>query len=642
MVNAVTRRRRASGGATAPIVADQTFDMGALTAAGAGAWTPTNTGTAITSASITSGDASGHWQISSAGVLSPSATGATADMSGGTYTLVCSYNGGADTATHTARCTGTDSNGINRATAYSVATAAEMNTAAGNAVTTSASTPTAILMRPGTYALASTVFNTRAFNSTNRCVVTRHSTDSRSTVIISEPASGNAPLDIRDASNFTIDGLTVKCAGTGSVGRVIFFRDTCSNVTIKNCEISGLSTLAAIDYNGVRPDCPYGVQQGGGATITNVTVQNNWFHDTNFGIELSNGGSTSITGNLFERNWEDFIKIGYNSAKTTVTITDNVMIDPLSDGPSEHPDYIQYLGNNRQYRQSGGAALSRASNVVTAIMDGAAGATGISIGSTITTYTGAGSTFNGTFTVASVSGTTITWNQTAADETVNSSSALQYGLYLAGETDQAVDIQRNIIINSNLFADAPQGLFLSAMTGGLAYTGTIRNNVLVNGTLSSTGIRVQTARGMTVDHNTVIRSVGSSSDTGPTIMIGESYSAGTHTIANNCTEYAITGYGTNNLTNNVALGTNFATYALATAFDGPSFTLLTRADILSQLSLKAAGPLDLATNVGAVGNGYVTWATTSPGNDGSFTAPATASVYYTAGGFDDYYIPESF
>lgn len=97
----------AEGTSPAPVVANQTLAFGALTKAGQGGYAPVNTGSAPTSASITSGDASGHWQVTAEGILSPSTTGDTANLNLGPYTLGMSFTNGAgsDTATFTVNIT---------------------------------------------------------------------------------------------------------------------------------------------------------------------------------------------------------------------------------------------------------------------------------------------------------------------------------------------------------------------------------------------------------------------------------------------------------------------------------------------------------------------------------------------------------
>lgn len=94
----ISHRLAALGGAVLA-VEDQSASFGALTLEGAGGFTPVSTGPAITSASIDSGDASGHFQISSSGEITPTATGA--GSLSGPYTLGLSFNSGAETATIT-------------------------------------------------------------------------------------------------------------------------------------------------------------------------------------------------------------------------------------------------------------------------------------------------------------------------------------------------------------------------------------------------------------------------------------------------------------------------------------------------------------------------------------------------------------
>lgn len=106
--------------------ADVTTVFGALTAAGAG-------GVPVTGASISSGDASGHWQISG-GLISPSAAGDTANLNLGPYSLVLNN---AQTVAITVLANG-----------YSVATQAEL-TAAISAAASQTTTDNIIEGRSG-------------------------------------------------------------------------------------------------------------------------------------------------------------------------------------------------------------------------------------------------------------------------------------------------------------------------------------------------------------------------------------------------------------------------------------------------------------------------------------------------------------
>lgn len=83
-------------------VNDQSFNMGAKGVASIGGFQVASSGDAMTSASIDSGDPSSHWQISSSGLITPTAAGRSAGLSGSPYSLSCTFNG-----TETATITGT-------------------------------------------------------------------------------------------------------------------------------------------------------------------------------------------------------------------------------------------------------------------------------------------------------------------------------------------------------------------------------------------------------------------------------------------------------------------------------------------------------------------------------------------------------
>ena len=110
---------------SAPVVADQPFDYGALTKAGAGGFVVSNTGDMLDSASIDSGDASNHFDINivnGEAVITPTAGGDTADLASGPYSLGCTFTNaeGSDTATITVTTSGNDANGNDLANSFSV------------------------------------------------------------------------------------------------------------------------------------------------------------------------------------------------------------------------------------------------------------------------------------------------------------------------------------------------------------------------------------------------------------------------------------------------------------------------------------------------------------------------------------------
>ena len=178
-------------------------------------------------------------------------------------------------------------------------------------------------------------------------------------------------------------------------------------------------------------------------------------------------------------------------------------------------------------------------------------------------------------------------------------------------------VERNIIIN-RYTRSGSQGIYAHGLQASAYYFAgmTIKGNVLVTWYFGGfvAGIRIQEAKDVEVIGNTIV--VNGLSDPGSAtvgITIGETTRSGTQIIRNNVADF-ITVTGSATQTNNVEGPTYSA------AFDGPDFEVSSRADALSKFSMKAAGPLDLTTNVGAIGSGYVTWATTSPGNNGSLDA----------------------
>lgn len=153
-----------AGAPQVPIIADQALSFGRLTLASAGGAAPENAGSAITSATIDSGTDADHWQVSSAGVFSPSATGVSEGLSA-SYTLGCTFSGaaGSDTATIT----------INTiANAYSFASAAEFTAIIAIGVATLAGKTA--YGRPGDYVWVDANWANKAYGS--QFTVTSHDT----------------------------------------------------------------------------------------------------------------------------------------------------------------------------------------------------------------------------------------------------------------------------------------------------------------------------------------------------------------------------------------------------------------------------------------------------------------------------------
>ena len=191
--------------------------------------------------------------------------------------------------------------------------------------------------------------------------------------------------------------------------------------------------------------------------------------------------------------------------------------------------------------------------------------------------------------------------------------------------DLNISIQRNIMIDVHA-RSASQNIFLDDMGVGFYYVAEVRGNVVYSFGPNAASIRIRQAKNCQVTGNTAVSGVASPASAS-TITIGDDTSTGSHICDKNVAD-AFNVVDTTS-TNNVTLGKAGATISYATAFDGPTFTgLTTAAQIKSAFSRKASGPLDLTPyDVGAVGSGYVTWATTIPGNNGSIDTEFHPSTY---------------
>ena len=289
---------------------DVSADFGELTRQGAG-------GVAVTGTSITSGDPSGHWQISG-GEVSPSATGE--DTISGIYNLTL------DDAS-TVELTVVS----NKA---SVASAAEL-TAAWSALP--ASTATGILIRDGDYSgEARQTLTSKAF--TNEVVVEPHTTF----VAAADPKQNTHTVTLpgivlaADTSNTRWRGLkfyeTLAGASleTNGVFEITSGGTTTANITIEDCEIASFDFRTAYD-NGVFADASnfVGVYATQGLFFANldairgikaIDVNNfralrNHIHDVTRGMVMSDlgidGGNRSrIAGNWIEDVISNFTTAG--------------------------------------------------------------------------------------------------------------------------------------------------------------------------------------------------------------------------------------------------------------------------------------------------------------------------------------------
>ena len=285
-------------------------EFGALTRQGAG-------GIAVTGTSITSGDPSGHWQISG-GVLSPSATGE--DTISGTYNLTLNDASTVDITVV-----------ANKA---SVASAAELTTAWA---ALPASTATGILIRDGDYSgEARQTLAAKTF--TNEVVVEPHTTFVAGTNPKANTFTVTLPGIVlaADTSNTRWRGLkfyeTLAGASleTDAVFEVTSGGTTTANITIEDCEVASFDFRTAYD-NGVFADASnfvgvYATQalffanldaiRGIKANDTNnFRALRNHIHDVTRGIivgslGIDGGNRSRLAGNWIEDVISNFTTAG--------------------------------------------------------------------------------------------------------------------------------------------------------------------------------------------------------------------------------------------------------------------------------------------------------------------------------------------
>ncbi len=355
---------------TAPIVANQPLSFGKKTKASAGGTPLTNTGGAITSASITGGNTGVHWQISATGIITPTAAGVTAALASGPYALVLSLTnaGGTVTPTVTVTCTGTDANGNNLALSWSVADHTELAAAA-----VAAAFGDNVLLRTGTAAynplqtgtigrstaqvtallatgpwvppsLYSATYPDQGYDlSTGNFVkITKHA--GASPVISRLRFLGNQGGAAGAFQYFRIHNLAIVytplIALTNPGATYTAAAITCDNgshtVAIDRCDISSQTNEDLAEFLQMYSGIKTGV--GGPSWI-----QDNDIHDCGTPIAIF-GADTTVIGNNCYRCWGDGISALPGS---NLTIAYNHSYAPrIQDGSSLgvnlHPDFAQF------------------------------------------------------------------------------------------------------------------------------------------------------------------------------------------------------------------------------------------------------------------------------------------------------------
>lgn len=529
-----------------PVVANQSARFGALTQAGRGDWVPVNTGGAITSASIDSGDPSGHFQISAAGHITPSTAGDTANLSGGTYTLGCTFTNaaGSDGATITVTI---DAN------AYDVYSQSDWDTDIVLSAATLAGKT--IYCRPS-ISLTSGVDGTAARLRRN---------DYGDLTITSRDFTNKATFNkfvLRGTRNVIFDGLNTQATTEQKFRFIAESANHIDGITVKRCVIQGVAFDPHYDFSdGSYPNEDLIATNGTASWVENISILDNHIKWAASAVNMRVGvGQVIVSGNLIEYFYDDGIGLTYGG-DAPAFVEQNVICHPMglhTDAPrpgqstGPHVDHIRFIGS-----------------------------------------------------------TTAT-------------------------TDWEIHVNANRLFKGD--ARGEQQCILASdfkaagVDSGHFFTGEMIGNAAIHDGTSGQSISIENASSFYIANNTLI-----TSDLTPAALIKltigtgstDSTTTGPHTLERNIADDYLIG-GTPVMTDNVELGSGGATIPYTTVFDGSApWTPTDLASFMTKLNRKAAGPADLggAYDAGAIGSGAVTWATTSPGSDGTVHVTPPAGVY---------------
>lgn len=337
------------------VVGNQTIEFGALTPANAGGATTTASSGTISTTTILSGNSSGHWQISSTGVITPTSAGDSADLNAGPYSLSISFGDGTstDTATITINTSGNDANGVDLATSYSVADIDEARTVANGTIAFGAT----VLFRSGTYnegqditksfkrtadptgtwsgpSLISSAQPDKGYDLDTANWVTLRPHAGASTTISWLVIDGNSgATKYLRFTGFTITrpALTTLNATTRARGAVYAF-GVPSYISIDNNTVSSNDTPS-----GDATDVHAGIAFSGGAS--NCFIYNNTVSGVGYGVSVG-GTSCQIIGNSISNSWEDAIQTspGDDQLIAWNTVTNKKQFDA---SVGAHADFFQ-------------------------------------------------------------------------------------------------------------------------------------------------------------------------------------------------------------------------------------------------------------------------------------------------------------
>lgn len=312
--------RNRDGSGAIPVV-NTTF--GALTKAGAG-------GVTVTGTSISSGDASGHWQISG-GKITPSSTGDTANLSGGPYALVLDD--------------GQEVNITVEADTYSVITSLEAQTAFTDAGATGGKT---VKFRniSGGIDIGTTYHQfANATTYTSPMVLTGET---------GAKIYGDNGIAFRNCNNFQITGLDIQRTNNTVDAGAITLIGTCHDVDIIGNSIHGDYKDPLGDWASTLYENADGIKiaSDGSTASWSGTIQNNLIYDVTEGIVIyaTGTGGVSIIDNDIYFTYSDCIKIFPTGSALTagMDISRNLLHDTIwaaGDLSGKYADCIQIISN---------------------------------------------------------------------------------------------------------------------------------------------------------------------------------------------------------------------------------------------------------------------------------------------------------
>lgn len=294
--------------------------------------------------SITSGDPSGHWQISN-GRLYPSSTGDTADMNAGPYELVFD-NGEQLTVTI-------------EANTWDVATQAEWDVIAMQSAATLAGKKIALrndsTLTLGITGATSTPFRRADFrDGSTPCTVKGRFGAAGA---FADYCEVDKIQQLRGARGVKFTHLKFSAVAEDKIQLTGEAANLLEDITIDDCWISGVTAdpngdySTSTNYPNLNDDMILSSSSAANS-VGNLTITNNlieWCHTAIAASANRDGATTTITGNEIRYFYEDAIKVPVATTgnNASAVVSDNFIHDPIglpTDSAAQHPDALQLTG----------------------------------------------------------------------------------------------------------------------------------------------------------------------------------------------------------------------------------------------------------------------------------------------------------